>query len=432
MQGKKDLSNILRKGIEEFTPGAAVEEVGVVVESTDGIIRIKGLSQAMAGEIIEFPNNFTGMVFNLEREDILTVLFGPHTVVREGDLARCTGRVMQVPVGDALIGRVVDAIGTPIINQKGKGVYCIYCAIGQKLSSVVAVHDILEKCGAMEYTTIVSASSRASASLQYLAPYSACAMAEEFMYSGRDALIIYDDLTKHAQAYRMISLLLRRPPGREAYPGDVFYLHSRLLERGAKLKPELGGGSLTALPIIETQLGDVTAYIPTNVISITDGQIFLETDLFNAGIRPAVNVGISVSRVGGAAQVPAMRKIAGRLRLDLAQYREKQAFTLFATEVDEETQRQLKRGSLMVEVLKQDKHVPMPVEDQVTILYAAANGYLDNVESSKVARFESELVRFVRASDPELPPLLSEFSSGAENRLKKLIAQFKETYDVAS
>ncbi|MBN3033461.1 MAG: F0F1 ATP synthase subunit alpha [Candidatus Saganbacteria bacterium] len=495
----EDLSAIIRKRIEAFSPRARVGEVGRVVESLDGIVRIQGLSSAMAGEMVEFSNKYMGMVFNLEREDVLAVLLGPHTAVREGDTARSTGRVMEVPVGDALIGRVVDGLGEPIdglgpvksgkfrpverlapgvvdrlpviqplqtgyklidalipigrgqreliigdrvtgksvmaldtiLSQKGQNVICVYVAIGQKESTVVQLIETLKEYDALAYTIVVSAGASDPASLQYLAPYAGCAMAEEFMFSGRDALIVYDDLTKHAQAYRMISLLLRRPPGREAYPGDVFYLHARLLERAAKLKQELGGGSLTALPLIETQLGDVTAYIPTNVISITDGQIFLETDLFNAGVRPAVNVGISVSRVGGKAQVPAMRKIAGRLRLDLAQYREKQAFSLFATEVDEETKRQLHRGALMVEVLKQGKYQPLPVEDQVIVIYAAAQGYLDNVPVAQTADFERRLTGFVRRTDPELLPLLKELAPPAEERLGKLILQFKEAYSVA-
>ncbi|MDD4179520.1 MAG: F0F1 ATP synthase subunit alpha [Candidatus Margulisbacteria bacterium] len=494
----EDFSSIIKKKIEAFSPDVRIEEVGSVVESLDGIVHIQGLTGAMAGEMVEFSSKHYGLVFNLDREGIKAVLLGPHTAVREGDTAKTTGRVMQVPVGDALIGRVVDALGVPIdglgpietktyrpveriapgvvdrtpvvqplqtgyklvdalipigrgqreliigdrstgksamvidtiLNQKGQGVLCVYVAIGQKESNVVQVIETLKEHGAMDYTIIVTASASEPAALQYLAPYAGCAMAEEFMYSGRDALIIYDDLLKHAQSYRMISLLLRRPPGREAYPGDVFYLHSRLLERAAKLKPELGGGSLTALPLIETQLGDVTSYIPTNVISITDGQIFLEADLFNAGVRPAVNVGISVSRVGGKAQVPAIRKIAGRLRLDLAQYREKQSFSLFASEVDDETKRQLKRGELMVEVLKQDKHVPLPVEDQIVIIYAASSGYLDSVPLNRVAEFEMGVTGFVRRTDPDILTVIKEFSQETEDRLAKLIMQFKETFNV--
>lgn len=494
-----DLSAIIKKSIEEFAPASRLEEVGRVVESTDGIIRIKGLPLAMAQEMLEFSNNHVGMVFNLEREDVLAILLGSHTEVREGDLVRRTGKVMQVPVGEALLGRVVNALGQPIdglgaiktdrfrpverqapgvidrvpvcqplqtgyklidalipigrgqreliigdratgkstigldaiLNQKGQNVICVYVGIGQREATMVNLVETLREQGAMDYTIVISAPASDPASFQYLAPFAGCAIAEEFMFSGRDALIIYDDLTKHAQAYRMISLLLRRPPGREAYPGDIFYLHSRLLERAAKLKPELGGGSLTALPFIETQLGDVTAYIPTNVISITDGQIFLETDLFNAGIRPAVNVGISVSRVGGKAQVPAMRKIAGRLRLDLARYREKQAFKLFASEVDEETKKQLQRGALMMEVLKQNKNSPLPVEDQIILLFAATSGYLDAVPLAQVAIFEKGLVRFVHQSDPSLLPLLKEFSPETEAKLSLVLAQFKESFDVS-
>ncbi|MFH1386342.1 MAG: F0F1 ATP synthase subunit alpha [bacterium] len=496
----EDISSIIKKHIEAFTPTARVGEVGTVIESLDGIIKIKGLSSAMAGEMVEFRNNYLGMVFNLEKENIQAVLLGPHTAVREGDTAKSTGQVMQVPVGDALIGRVVDALGKPvdglgeiktdkfrpvekiapgvvdrtpvcqplqtgcklidtlipigrgqreliigdrstgksvivvdtIINQKDQNVVCIYVAIGQKESNIVQMIETLKEHGAMDYTVVVSASASDPASLQYVAPFAGCAIAEEFMFNGKDVLIIYDDLTKHAKAYRMISLLLRRPPGREAYPGDVFYLHARLLERAAKLKAELGGGSMTALPIIETQLGDVTSYIPTNVISITDGQIFLETDLFNAGIRPAVNVGISVSRVGGKAQVPAIRKIAGRLRLDLAQYREKQSFSLFATEVDEETKRQLKRGALMAETLKQEKNEPLPVEDEIIIIYAAITGYMDNIPLTQVKEFEKGVTSFVRRSDPELMAGLKEFSKEAEERLAKLIASYKDTINVSA
>jgi F-type H+-transporting ATPase subunit alpha len=496
----EELSAIIRKRIEEFSPQVRVGEVGRVVESLDGIVRIQGLSSAMAGEMVEFSNKYMGMIFNLEREDVLAVLLGPHTAVREGDTARSTGRVMQVPVGDALIGRVVDGLGNPIdglgpiksdkfrpverlapgvvdrtpviqplqtgyklidalipigrgqreliigdrstgksvmaidtiLSQKGQNVICVYVAIGQKESTVVQFIEKLREHGALDYTIVVTAGASDPASLQYLAPFAGCAMAEEFLFGGRDALIIYDDLTKHAQAYRMISLLLRRPPGREAYPGDVFYLHARLLERAAKLKPELGGGSLTALPLIETQLGDVTSYIPTNVISITDGQIFLETDLFNAGVRPAVNVGISVSRVGGKAQVPAMRKIAGRLRLDLAQFREKQAFSLFATEVDEETKRQLNRGALMVEILKQDKYNPLPVTDQIIIIFAATQGYMDNIPAARAADFEKRLIGFVRRTDPAIVPLLQELAKETAERLGQLIVQFRETYNVAA
>ena len=496
----EDIAAIIKSRIEQFQPESKIEQVGRVVESLDGIIRIEGLSRAMAGEMISFQGKYPAMVFNLEREGMQAVLLGPHTAVREGEFARTTGMVMQVPVGEAMIGRVVDALGNPIdglgaimtdrfrpveriapgvvdrtpvgqplqtgyklidalvpigrgqreliigdratgksalvidtiINQKNQGVVCVYVAVGQKEATVVKTIETLREYGAMDYSIVVAASASDPAALQYLAPFAGCAIAEEFMFSGRDALIIYDDLTKHAQTYRMISLLLRRPPGREAYPGDVFYLHARLLERAAKLKPELGGGSLTALPLVETQLGDVTSYIPTNIISITDGQIFLDTDLFNAGVRPAVNVGISVSRVGGKAQVAAMRKIAGSLRLDLAQYREKEAFSLFATEVDEETKRQLKRGALMVEILKQDKNQPLPVEDQIIIIYAATRGHLDEADISRAAEIEKQLISYVRRSDPGLIPLLTDFMPETEARLRKLILQFKEGFHVAA
>lgn len=492
----KDLSQIIKKSIEEFKPGAKIEEVGVVVESGDGIVHIAGLTHAMAGEMLEFPGQYRGMVFDLKRDIVQAVLFGPHTAVKEGDLAKCTGKIMEVPVGDGLIGRIVNAQGEPIdgagpikasafrpverlapnvidripvnqplqtgyklidalipigrgqreliigdrstgkstmvidtiLNQKREKVICIYVAIGQKASTITGMVQTLRDHGAMDYTTIIAASASDSVAYQYLAPYAGCAIAEEIMFSGRDALIIYDDLTKHAQAYRMISLLLRRPPGREAYPGDVFYLHARLLERAAKLNPELGGGSMTALPIIETQLGDITSYIPTNLISITDGQIFLDTDLFNAGIRPAVNAGISVSRVGGKAQVPAMRKIAGRLRLDLAQFREKQSFTLFATEVGEETRTQLKRGQLMTEVLKQKKNAPLAIGDQVIIIYAAGAGYLDDIPLSDIEKTEKALINYVHTAAPDLLGGLKDFSKETEQKLAEVIDQFKGSY----
>lgn len=496
----EDISSIIKKKIEEFSGRARLEEVGRVLESGDGIVRIKGLPGAMLSEMIEFPKKVFGIALNLDRDEVVAILLGPHTAVKEGDAARLTGRVIEVPVGEALLGRVVDPLGRPldglgaiktkktrpvekiapqviervpvdqplqtgyklidalipigkgqreliigdrstgkttmaidaIINQKGQNVFCVYVAIGQKESYIVQIVDKLRETGAMDYTIVLSSSASNPASMQYLAPYAGCAMAEEFMFSGRDALIIYDDLTKHAQAYRMISLLLRRPPGREAYPGDVFYLHSRLLERAAKLSPEAGGGSLTALPLIETQLGDVTSYIPTNVISITDGQIFLESDLFNQGMRPAVNVGISVSRVGGKAQVPAIRKIAGRLRLDLAQYREKQGFALFAGEVDKETLRQLKRGAIISEVLKQDKHKPLPVEDQIVIIYAAVNDLLDDVPIGRVREFEEKVVAFVKTSKREILPKLIDLDKATEEQLRQAVLRFKETFDVGA
>ena len=492
----EEISAILKKRIEEFSISARLEEIGEVTEAGDGIVRVKGLPSAMSYELIEFPNKVYGIAFNLERDQVVSVLLGPHTAVKEGDTARLTGRVVEVPVGSALLGRVVNPLGKPldglgeikaqsfrpveriapqviertpvnrplqtgyklidalipigrgqreliigdrstgkttividtILNQKNQNVYCVYVAIGQREANILQIVEKLRETGAMDYTIVVSASASDPASMQYLAPYSGCAIAEEFMYSGKDALIIYDDLIKHAQAYRMISLLLRRPPGREAYPGDVFYLHSRLLERGAQLSQEHGGGSLTALPLVETQLGDVTSYIPTNVISITDGQIFLETDLFNQGMRPAVNVGISVSRVGGKAQVPAMRKIAGRLRLDLAQYREKQSFALFAGEVDKETLRQLQRGALISEVLKQDKDKPFAIEDQIIIIYAAVNNYMDDIPRVKVREFEAQLVAFVKRSIPESVPGLIALDGKTEEKLERAIQAFKETF----
>jgi F-type H+-transporting ATPase subunit alpha len=492
----EDISSIIKKKIQEYKPKTKMEEVGEVISSGDGIVQIKGLPSVMALEMIEFPNKVYGMAFNLEYDKIVAVILGAHTDVLEGDFAKLTGRVMEVPAGEALIGRVVNALGQPIdgrgdiktdkfmpiermapevvdrtpvevplqtgyklidalipigrgqreliigdrstgkstmvidaiMNQKDQNVICIYVAIGQKEANIVQIVQKLKETGAMDYSIVVMASASDPAAMQYIAPFAGCAMAEYFMYSGKDALIIYDDLTKHAQAYRMISLLLRRPPGREAYPGDVFYLHSRLLERAAKLSSEKGGGSLTALPLIETQLGDVTSYIPTNVISITDGQIFLQTDLFNAGFRPAVDVGISVSRVGGKAQVPAMRKIAGRLRLDLAQYREKQAFALFAGEVDKETLKQLQRGAIVSEVLKQEKNAPVRVENQIIMIYAAVNGLIDDIKIGRVKEFESKLIAYIKNNDPDLIPELKELPKPAEEKLKEHIIKFKEIF----
>ncbi|MBU1870077.1 MAG: F0F1 ATP synthase subunit alpha, partial [Candidatus Omnitrophica bacterium] len=437
----EEVTSIIRSELEKYKTRLRVESIGMVTQVGDNISHVYGLDDVMMGELVQFPNNIMGMVFNLEEDNVGVVLLGienPDRYIKEGDIVKRTGAIAQVPVGEALVGRVVNALGKPIdgkgvietskyrpiesrapnvverqpvkepietgikaidsmtpigrgqreliiadratgkttitidtiINQKNKNIYCVYVAIGQKISSIVAVAKTLEKYGAMAYTTIVSASSRAAASAQYLAPYSGCAIGEEFMYSGKHVLVIYDDLSKHAQAYRQLSLLLRRPPGREAYPGDVFYLHSRLLERAAKLNDSLGGGSLTAIPIIETQAGDITSYIPTNVISITDGQIYLETDLFFAGVRPAINVGLSVSRVGGKAQNKAMRKVSGKLRLDLAQYRELATFAQFGTEFDKVTQAQLRRGEKMVEILKQGQHNPLSIAKQVMIIYS--------------------------------------------------------------
>jgi F-type H+-transporting ATPase subunit alpha len=457
----EDISKIIRDQIGNFAASVDVAEVGSVISVGDGIARIHGVERAMAGEMLEFPHGVFGIALNLEEESVGVVLLGYSTAIKEGDTVKRTGRIISVPVGEALVGRVVNALGQPIdgkgpiasktfmpieriapgvvdrspvkeplqtglkaidgmvpigrgqreliigdrqtgktavavdtiINQQGLGVICIYNAIGQKQSTVAQVVKTLEDAGAMEYTVVVSAGASDPASLLYISPYSACTIGEFFRDGGRHALCVYDDLSKHAQAYREISLLLRRPPGREAYPGDVFYLHSRLLERAAKLKKELGGGSLTALPVIETQAGDLSAYIPTNVISITDGQIFLEADLFNQGIRPAINVGNSVSRVGGSAQIKAMRQVAGSLRLDLAQYRELAAFAQFGSDLDQGTQRQLNRGKRLTEILKQPQYQPLPVEKQVAIVYAATNGYLDSVPVEKLRQYEDDLYR---------------------------------------
>ena len=458
-----EISELIKRQLQGYEPEVDLKEVGRVIEVGDGIARVYGLDNAMSGELLEFPGGVYGMVLNLEEDNVGAVLLGEDTLIKEGDQVSRTKRIAQVPVGEALVGRVVNALGQPvdgkgpipatefrpieryapgvvdrrpvkeplqtglkaidsmipigrgqreliigdrqtgktaigvdtIINQVGQGVFCFYVAVGQKRSTVAQVVKGLEESGAMAYTTVVTASASEPAPLQYIAPYAGCAMGEYFRDSGRHALCIYDDLSKHAQAYRQLSLLLRRPPGREAYPGDVFYLHSRLLERAAKLNDDLGGGSLTALPIIETQLGDVSAYIPTNVISITDGQIYLENDLFFAGVRPAVNVGLSVSRVGGSAQIKAMRQVAGRLRLDLAQYRELAAFAQFGSELDKATQAQLARGQRMVEILKQGQFVPLPVEKQVVIIYAGTQGLLDDLPIEAIRPFEEFLFPFV-------------------------------------
>src|SRR6187397_2510084 len=459
----EEISKIIRDQIGNFAVDVDVTEVGTVMSVGDGIARLHGIEGAMAGEMIEFPNGLFGIALNLEEESVGAVLLGRSMGVKEGDTVKRTGRIISVPVGEEILGRVVDALGNPIdgkgaiaakqflpierlapgvvdrspvkeplqtglkaidgmvpigrgqreliigdrqtgktavavdaiINQKGLGVICIYNAIGQKQSTVAQVVKTLDEAGAMEYTVVVSASASDPAPLLYISPYSACTIGEFFRDSGRHALCVYDDLSKHAQSYREISLLLRRPPGREAYPGDVFYLHSRLLERAAKLNKELGGGSLTALPIIETQAGDLSAYIPTNVISITDGQIFLESDLFNQGFRPAINVGNSVSRVGGSAQIKAMKQVAGSLRLDLAQFRELAAFAQFGSDLDQATQRQLNRGKRLVEILKQPQYQPLSVEKQVAIIFAATNGYLDSVPVEKLRAYEDGLFRFL-------------------------------------
>jgi len=464
----EEISKIIRDQIGNYSVDVDIAEVGTVISCGDGIARIHGVERTMAGEMLEFPRGLYGIALNLEEDSVGAVLLGHSADIKEGDTVKRTGRIISVPVGDELVGRVVDALGQPIdgkgpiaskqfmtierlapgvvdrlpvkeplqtglkaidgmvpigrgqreliigdrqtgktavavdtiINQKGLDVICIYNAIGQKQSTVAQVVKTLEDAGAMEYSVVVAASASDPAPLLYISPYSACAIGEYFRDSGRHALCVYDDLSKHAQAYREISLLLRRPPGREAYPGDVFYLHSRLLERAAKLKTELGGGSLTALPIIETQAGDLSAYIPTNVISITDGQIFLESDLFNQGIRPAINVGNSVSRVGGSAQIKAMRQVAGSLRLDLAQYRELAAFAQFGSDLDQATQRQLNRGRRLTEILKQPQYQPLSVEKQVAIIFAATNGHLDGVAVERLRTYEEGLYRFLDARHP--------------------------------
>jgi F-type H+-transporting ATPase subunit alpha len=502
----EEISSVLQKELERSETKLETESVGVVLSVGDGIARVWGLDQAMAGELLEFPNDVTGMVLNLEEDNVGAVLFGSDTKIKEGDTVRRSNRIAQVPVGDVMIGRVVDALGQPrdgkgpivaqnfrplegrapgvverqpvkepvqtglksidsmipigrgqreliigdrqtgktaiivdtILNQKNTDLFCIYVAVGQKESTVAQVVKLLEDRGAMEYTTVVVASASDPAPMQYIAPYAGCAIGEEFRDTGRHVVVFYDDLSKHAQAYRQLSLLLRRPPGREAYPGDVFYLHSRLLERAAKLSDKAhelnpaefkaGGGSLTALPVIETQAGDVSAYIPTNVISITDGQIFLESDLFFAGVRPAINVGISVSRVGGNAQIKAMRKVAGRLRLDLAQYRELAAFAQFGSDLDKATQAQLTRGQRMVEVLKQGQYVPLPVEQQVMVLFAGTQGFLDDVPVERVAAFEKEFLAFMAEKYPDVAIQIRETKDMGDElqaKLKGAIDEFK-------
>ncbi len=496
----QDIVSVIKQQIEQFGSAVTMVDVGTVIEIGDGIARIHGLAAAGYNELLQFPNEIMGIALNLEEESVAAVILGDYSEIKEGDEVRCTGRIAEVPVGEALIGRVVDALGRPldgkgaikmektrpmervapnvtlrkpvdtpvqtgikaidsmiplgrgqreliigdrstgktaialdtIINQKGGDLTCIYVAIGQKTSKVARVVATLEAHGAMEHTIVVAANASDSVATQYLAPYAGCAMGEEFMEQGKDALVIYDDLSKHAWAYRQLSLLLHRPPGREAYPGDVFYLHSRLLERAAKYAPEHGGGSLTALPIIETQAGDVSAYIPTNVISITDGQIYVETDLFNAGIRPALNVGLSVSRVGSAAQTKAMKQVAGRLRLELAQYRELAAFAQFGTaELDKTTRAQLERGQRITEILKQPEYVPVPVEKQVMILYAAINGYIDDIPVDKVRAFETDFHRFMEANHPEIGETIAgekELTPETEEKLKTAILEFKQGF----
>jgi len=495
----EEISSIIKEQIENYTTEVTLAEVGRVIEVGDGIARVYGLDNAMAGEMLEFPHDIRGMVLNLEEGNVGAVLLGEDQYIKEGDLVKRTKRIAETPVGEEMIGRVVNALGQPIdgkgpisaknfspleriapgvidrmpvkeplhtgikaidamipigrgqrelvigdrqtgktavvvdtiLSQKGEDVVCIYVAIGQKRSTVARVVKTLQEYDAMDYTTVVSASASVPATLQYIAPYAGCAIGEYFRDSGKHALVIYDDLSKHSQAYRQLSLLLRRPPGREAFPGDVFYLHSRLLERAAKLNDERGGGSLTAIPIIETQAGDISTYIPTNVISITDGQIFLETNLFYSGVRPAINVGVSVSRVGGNAQVKAMKQVAGTLRLDLAQYREVAAFSQFGSELDKATQHQLKRGERMVEVLKQDQYITIPTEKQVVIIYAGTNGFLDDIEIEEIKRFESELYRFMETEHSDVFKAIEEKKEVTDDikaDLEKCLDEFKKQF----
>lgn len=498
----EEISSIIKQEIENYGHKLETVGVGTVLDVGDGIAHVYGLKDAMSGELLEFPNGVYGMVLNLEEDNIGCVLLGDETKVEEGDTVKRTERVVEVPVGPELTGRVVNALGQPldgegaieadkyrpvesrapgvierqpvktplqtglkavdsmipigrgqreliigdrqtgktaiavdtIINQKDQDVICIYVAIGQKASDVAQLANRLKEHGAMDYTIIVSSTASEPAPLRYIAPYAGCAMGEYFMYEeDRDVLIIYDDLSKHAEAYRAMSLLLRRPPGREAYPGDVFYLHSRLLERAAKLSDEMGGGSLTALPIIETKAGDVSAYIPTNVISITDGQIYLESELFFSGVRPAINVGISVSRVGGDAQIKAMKSVAGTLRLDLSQYRELEAFSQFGSDLDQATKRKLNRGERIVEILKQPQYEPMTVEDQIMIIYTAVRGFLDDIPVDNIERFENEFLNYLDANHPEIGEKIQEeekLTDEIEELLKEAIKEFKKTFAV--
>ena len=492
----EEISSVIKDQIKRYSAQLEVSDVGTVIQVADGIARVHGLENAMQGELLEFPGEVFGMVMNLEEDNVGAVLLGSQKNINEGDTVKTTGRVVEVPVGDAMIGRVVNALGQPIdgkgpiatdrfrqiervasgvitrksvdtplqtginaidamvpigrgqreliigdrqtgktaiaidtiINQKGQGVKCIYVAIGQKASTVATIVKTLEEYGAMAYTTVVAATASELAPLQYIAPYSGCAIGEEWMENGEDVLVIYDDLSKHATAYRTLSLLLRRPPGREAYPGDVFYLHSRLLERAARMSDEYGGGSLTALPIIETQAGDVSAYIPTNVISITDGQIYLETEMFNSGFRPAVNAGLSVSRVGGAAQIKAMKKIAAPIRVDLAQYRELASFAQFGSELDADTKEKLAQGERIKEILKQPQYQPMPVEYQVIIIYAATKKYLLDIAVEDITRFEKEFFEYLDTKYAEIPKAIKEtqvISDETETALIQAITEFK-------
>ena len=494
-----EITKLIREQIENYESKVSVDEVGTIISLGDGIARVHGLDKVMAGELLEFGHGVSGLAMNLEEDQVGAVLLGDYTEVKEGGEVKRTGRIMSVPTGEGMIGRVVNALGQPvdgkgpitaskyipieriapgvidrqpvrepmatgikaidsmipigrgqreliigdrqtgktavaldtIINSKGNNLICIYCAIGQKRSSIAQVVKVLEDYGAMEYTIVVAASASEPAPMLYLAPYAACAMGEFFRDNGKHALVIYDDLSKHAASYREISLLLRRPPGREAYPGDVFYLHSRLLERAAKMSDKMGGGSLTALPVIETQAGDVSAYIPTNVISITDGQIFLETDLFNSGVRPAVNVGISVSRVGGSAQIKAMRQVAGTLKLELAQFRELAAFAQFGSDLDKATQNQLNRGKRLVEILKQDQYKPLPFSKQIIIIFAGTNGYLDDLEIEQIRAFESELLKYVESMNPKLLDAIMQkktIDDALKADIEKTLKEFKQRF----
>lgn len=495
----EEISSVIKAQIKRYENKLEAKDVGTIIQVGDGIARIHGLEKCMAGELLEFPDEVYGMVLNLEEDNVGAVLLGSDEHIKEGDTVKSTGRIVEVPVGDQMIGRVVNALGQAIdgkgpiksekyrpvesdapgvidrksvhqplqtgikaidsmipigrgqreliigdkqtgktaicvdtiLNQKEENVICIYVAIGQKKSTVAQLVKTLEERGAMDYTIVVSASASEPAPLQYIAPYAGCAIGEEFMHQGKDVLIMYDDLSKHAVAYRAMSLLLRRPPGREAFPGDVFYLHSRLLERAAKLSDELGGGSLTALPLIETQAGDVSAFIPTNVISITDGQIYLETELFYSGQRPAVNAGISVSRVGGDAQLKAMRKVAGKIKLELAQYRELAAFAQFGSELDKDTRERLDQGQRLMEILKQPQYSPMKVENQVMIIYAAVNKYLKEIEVDAIGRYEEEFIEFMSNNKPEIGASIKEsgkLDEEIENKLKAAIEEFNKIF----
>ena len=499
----EEISQIIRGQIKDYQKKVEMSETGVVLSVGDGVARVYGVQNAMAMEMLEFPGGIFGLCLNLEEDNVGVAIMGDDTKIKEGDTVKRTGRIAEIPVGEPVLGRVIDAVGNPldgkgpinakefrriemvapgviarqpvkepmytgikaidamipigrgqreliigdrqigktaigvdaIINQKDSGIYCIYVAVGQKKSTVAQVVDVLTRHGAMAYTTVVAACASDPATQQYIAPYSGCAIGEYYRDKGRHALIIYDDLSKQAAAYRQVSLLLRRPPGREAFPGDIFYNHSRLLERAAKLNDSLGGGSLTALPIIETQAGDVSAYIPTNVISITDGQVYLEPGLFFSGIRPAINVGLSVSRVGGSAQTKAMRKVAGSLRLDMAQYRELEAFAQFGSDLDKATQRQLNRGRRLVEILKQPQYQPMPAEKQVMILFAGTFGYLDEVPIESVSEYEKQMLEFMSAKHPEILKEIKEkaiIDEALEDKMKKALEQFKEMFQPAS